>query len=378
MSQAGGELIGMGSFGCVFNPSLRCPGEKESKENVVSKVFFSKNGKKELNNEYTQNLLIKNIKGYKQWAEVWYKKCKPSDYKKIYLEEPEIEDCLEENNIEPEDFNKIRMMLQGEYGGITFTEYMDKKFKKSILNSEDKFVKEFLQVMKDIKNLFIGLSSMYKHRVGHNDIKSDNIVIDKNGSRFIDFGFTCKYTDKTFYKKRGVLEFITDRIYPPYPYEFIYLYTTADVLKDNDRVDLNNGVNRSLHDRYIAIHDNILGRKSKSYISNLVNYFIKEGSKIRGSVREKEIISLLDTYSLGMVMLSCLCKIAKKHGKIKNIKKFIRSKKIKSFIDLFKHMTEPDSFNRINPKDAYDKYLELEKLYLTKKINDKKRTKRKN
>ena len=45
----------------------------------------------------------------------------------------------------------------------------------------------------------------------------------------------------------------------------------------------------------------------------------------------------------------------------------IHLNKIKSFIDLFKHMTEPDNFNRMKPDNVYDKYLELEKLYLKKK-----------
>jgi len=42
----GGSLIGKGSFGCVFKPSLRCPGEKGGQDDIVSKVFFSKDSKK--------------------------------------------------------------------------------------------------------------------------------------------------------------------------------------------------------------------------------------------------------------------------------------------------------------------------------------------
>ena len=40
---------------------------------------------------------------------------------------------------------------------------------------------------------------------------------------------------------------------------------------------------------------------------------------------------------------------------------------IHSFFDLFKSMSEPDFYNRINPIDAYNRYLELETLYLSKK-----------
>ena len=41
----GGALIGKGSFGCVFKPSLKCPGERGGKDDIVSKVFFSEGSK---------------------------------------------------------------------------------------------------------------------------------------------------------------------------------------------------------------------------------------------------------------------------------------------------------------------------------------------
>ena len=45
--QIGGAIIGKGSFGCVFKPSLLCPGEKENSDSIVSKIFFGKDSKKE-------------------------------------------------------------------------------------------------------------------------------------------------------------------------------------------------------------------------------------------------------------------------------------------------------------------------------------------
>ena len=63
--QTGGELIGHGSFGCVFNPSIKCPTENKSDKKIVSKVFINKEGKKELNEEYNISLNIKKIRGVK-------------------------------------------------------------------------------------------------------------------------------------------------------------------------------------------------------------------------------------------------------------------------------------------------------------------------
>jgi hypothetical protein len=374
MSQEGGELIGMGSFGCVFNPSLRCPDEKESKDDVVSKLFFSKYGKKELNEEYKINSTIKKIPGYEEWAEVWYKKCKTPEYIKLYDEEPEIQDCLEDNNIEPYEFNKVRMMLQGNYGGETFIDYIEKNLNKNIFSSKKKFISLFLRIMKSMKPLFIGLKKLYSKDIGHNDISNKNIVIDSGKCKFIDFGFSSKFSEHKFYKKRSSLEFISGRIYPPYPYEFIYLFATRDILKENDKKDIEYDIYRNLHDRYKLVHEIFFNRNTKQYLSDLINRFINKDNK-RGYI--KDIISLLDTYSLGILLPSILCSKAKKYNKISSLKKYLLDNKVKSFINLFRNMTEPDYFNRINPNDAYDKYIELEKIYLTKKTNDKKRTKRK-
>lgn len=375
MSQKGGELIGMGSFGCVFNPSLKCPGDKVNQDDVVSKVFFNKDGRKELNQEYKLTTLIRNIPGSENWSEVWYKKCKPDNYDKLYNQDSEIEDCLEENNIDPYEFNKIRMMLQGRYGGETFTDYCRKKFTKKVFSSKKDFTKQFLDIVKKMKPLFIGLQAMYKKGIGHNDIKNDNIVIDEGGCRYIDFGFSSKYTDKKFYKKRGSLEFLTDRIYPPYPYEFIFLYATPEILEENDKYDLQYGLHRSLHDRYLLVHEDFFNRKVKYYLPSLVDKFIKEGSAIQKGVKGNRILSLLDTYSLGMLLPFTLSSLAKNYGKIKAFKRYISSNPIHLIKDLFYHMTEPDAEERMNPNDVYDKYLEIEKLYLTKQ-KTKKRTNR--
>lgn len=370
---SGGALIGMGSFGCVFNPSLRCPGEKSGQKEVVSKVFFTKDGKKELRDEFKISSLIKSIKGYEKWAEVWFKKCKPSEYHKIYEDDPEIEDCLEENNIDKHDFNNIRMMMQGHYGGLTFADHVTRQFTRSIFSSAKEFTKEFMKIMKSMKPLFIGIKELYKHEIGHNDIKNENIVIDSKGCRLIDFGFASRFTDKKFYKTRSSLEFATDRIYPPYPYEFIYLYATTEVLEENDKQDLRYDINRSLHDRYKMVHEAYFKRETKQYLKNLVTVFIED--KPRSS--DKSIVSMIDTYSLGMVFPYTLCKLAKKYGKMKTLQRYNEAKGIKSFVDLFKHMTDPDARNRMGPTDVYDKYCELEKLYLQGGHASTKRTKRK-
>ena len=75
-----------------------------------------------------------------------------------------------------------------------------------------------------MKPLFLGLTEMYKHKITHLDISKNNITFDGDGYKFIDFGMSCKFSEKEnilIGVKRNLLgiEFI------PYPYEFfIYMH----------------------------------------------------------------------------------------------------------------------------------------------------------
>ena len=365
-SQLGGELLGQGSFGCVFKPALLCKSEKDTKSNNVSKVYFNKSGKKEIKKEYDSNKLIKKIKNYNIWAEIWFKKCTPPKYDIILKKEPEIEDCLLENNIDIDEFNKVRSMLQGNYGGITLSEYLNLLLKKKTFSNPSNFTNKFIDIMKSLETLFIGLKELHEHNIGHNDIKADNIVVDGGYCKYIDFGYSFKYSNNAYYKKRSSLEFLTDRIYPPYPYEFIYLYAPLDLLED-EKEDMDSEIYRSLHSRYKDVHSTIFKRDINMDLSSLIYRHIdglKNNETIKPANRTK-LLSLLDTYSLGMVIPHTLYSIAKHHKSEKKFLKLLKLPKIKPFMNLFKQMTETNYFNRINPVDLYAQYLGLMDLHVS-------------
>ena len=60
--QSGGDLIGTGSFGCVFHPALKCEKQSYVHDDMVSKVFFSDDAKKEAEEEIKIDKMIKAIK----------------------------------------------------------------------------------------------------------------------------------------------------------------------------------------------------------------------------------------------------------------------------------------------------------------------------
>ena len=355
---AGGELIGHGSYGCVFYPSLKCSKGSNDKGDKVSKIFFSETSHKEASREIEVNKLIKKIKGYHDWSHVWDIKCKPNKYKNIVKEDKDIKLCLKKNSVDESTFDKNSYMLQGSYGGTNISNVFLKLFTKKTFETKKTFTTNFLALIKLIKPLFIGLQAMNKNKVSHNDIKGDNIMVDSEGCKFIDFGLSAKYSDTTFFKKRTMSEYSSYRIYPPYPYEFIYMYAPEYLLLD-EKSDINYGEYRNLHGRYELVHKTLFNRKNiNKYLFDLMD------RSINNKLNKSKIISLLDTYSLGFMFSYALCKICKIYKKLSEFKKYCKYEPVKSYMDLLKQMCEPDCENRMNPSDALHKYLELEKKFL--------------
>ena len=48
LKYSGGDLIGTGSFGCVFYPAIKCKGQKNVDKDIVSKIFLVQKVKKKL------------------------------------------------------------------------------------------------------------------------------------------------------------------------------------------------------------------------------------------------------------------------------------------------------------------------------------------
>lgn len=371
----GGALVGLGSYGCVFQPSLPCNNTKskrKSKKDTVSKIFFSDESLQEARDEFSINNHIREIKGYEQWASIWDTKCKPNEYDMILKKEPKIEKCIYSNHSSIYEFNKYRYMLLGPYAGISLKQYIKKQFKSKTYSSNKLFKQEFLKLMKYMKTLFIGLVELHKHGICHGDIKSDNIMFKDSHFTYIDFGLSCKYTNHTCFKDRSVGEFLQDRIYTPYPYEYIYSYVDDRHL-DDEIYEISHKDFRSMHSRYVNIHEKIFNRENiDGSLIQLID-LVKDKK-----LKKNKMITLLDTYSLGVLIPGILFKYSKKLKKQKQFLNIIKQKQISPFIDLFKDMSNPIYYNRLTPDKSYKRYLELESVYLTKSsVKRKKKTKQK-
>lgn len=358
--QKGGELIGKGSYGCVFYPAIKCNRQRNIEGDMVSKIFFSRESAKEAREEIKNDNVIRKIPGYAQWCHLWDKDCLPGDYTKIFKQDHSIQTCLDYHYMDSNEFNKHRRMLQGDYAGTPLYLYMESKFTKRVIHNKNEFTKQFLDLMRLMKPLFIGLVQLNKHHISHNDIKGDNIMIDDDGCKYIDFGISCNYSDTNFFKTRSMSEFISDRIYPSYPYEFIYLYATKDVLEEEKQDKLYH-IYRYLHDRYSNIHETIFKRdKTQHYLLSLINRCLHEDI----SKEKKDIVAKLDIYSLGSIVPNILCKLCKSNKDMQSVVSMLHTAKLKSYTELLKDMCDPDHYHRITPSEALRRYEELENLYI--------------
>lgn len=370
----GGNLIGRGSFGCVFKPELQCKGSNKTiSDNNVSKIFFGKDSLKEAKEELKVDSIIQKIPNYDDWCHIWTNTCKPQSYGKILKNDKSVKECIRKAKIKEKDFDKQSHMLQGTYAGIVLSQSLKREFTKEVFKDKNKFKKEFLKVMVRMKSLFLGLKELHKHKICHLDISKNNITFDGEAYKFIDFGMSCKFSEKNKFMNRSKAEFAWDRVYPPYPYEFFYLHAPLDLLKE-ERDDKKHHIYRTGHDSYELIQDVAFRRKhTQSYLVHLCEKFMND-IKIHSGKEGALICSLLDIYSLGYLIPKTLIELAP-YTKDSELKKKMHDlfeiPEVHQFMHLFKQMTQPDAINRITPEKAYDKYIELEKIYLQDFKKDK-------
>jgi hypothetical protein len=193
----GGKLIGSGSYGCVFNPPLKC--KKNTKKNksinkVNTRKLISKLSLKyEALDEYEYNNVILNKlkkdklfnkkKKHFLFIKDW---CLPEKLK-LKDELALVNQC---DNMVGKSYkeNKLKdlALLTMKYGGIDLDKYMI----INILNDKKKFINRLVKLEIDLINN--GIDLLHSKNIYHTDIKSLNILVDKSESYLylIDWGLT--------------------------------------------------------------------------------------------------------------------------------------------------------------------------------------------
>lgn len=352
----GGDLIGKGAYGCVFNVEFPCKSNKLSKrgDNYISKIFFHKKAVKEAKSEFELNKLIYKIRDHTNWCVLWKRICRPKSYREIYKHDKKITECLKKSGLTIEQFNKRSAMLIGQYGGRSLEKIFEIKMKK-IKNKND-FISFFLKTMKRMLPLLEGIKSLKNNGITHSDIKRGNIVLDGNSFKMIDFGLAYRITDNEEYSKRSNIQYFDDRIYTPYPIDFVYTHTN----KNQENVDrtayLNNETKKNF-DEYLDIHQIFFKRDN---IVNKITEFLKNVK-----VDKKNILKTLDVYSLGYIIPKAFYNdLYLSQITLDDISEYVEDQSIKPFTTLFKDMTRETFFNegpRISQEEACNRFRELVK-----------------
>lgn len=188
----GGKAIDSGGFGCIFSPALRCKNSIESQNNShISKLMLNKDSEEEygLVQQYKEKLKsIPNYTKYFLLEDVQI--CQPSQLTNDDLInydlncDPLIEEGITMSNINSklDEIKTINMP----FGGINI-----KKFIRNNFNSAN-----LIELNNSLINLLQnGIIPMNQIKVYHGDLKSSNILVNKEPDgnmevKIIDWGLS--------------------------------------------------------------------------------------------------------------------------------------------------------------------------------------------
>ena len=359
------KLINSGSYGCVFYPKIPC--EKEKKHKKKKSKRASKRASKliliddSLYDEYKINKIIKKIKNHEQWTAIWDEKCLSPKYNKL-KKISQINKCIDPKKQKILKYEKLSSstkftLLQGYYGGKRASKYMENNFKSHIYHSKKQFIQKFIEFFKMFQSLFIGLREYYNHNICHHDINVRNILFKNNQFIFIDYGLSFITNQPKIVTQRMKKEFKSDRIYESYPYEYLYFpsYKEKEIYEEQEEISLN--VSRNQHSEiYLPIHNKLFNRNT----DELRFEYLEDKLFYKNKPNLTNLTKSLDTYSLGMLPLILIMdQSSNLNIDINIIISLLKSKQLKSYIDLLKDMTTFHYNDRINPNDAYKRYLQL-------------------
>jgi serine/threonine protein kinase len=174
--QQGGELIGQGSYGCVFDPPLECENDKPVKNGLIGKITSLN----EANSEYAFSMMIKELPYAEEYFVLIDSACIPKT--KAKQKDTTLSKCKTIEKINLADSVQLMMPFGGKSLAI-----MKNNFNPDELHSIGQKLLEAGTLL-----LLGGLV--------HSDLHIANILLDYSGHlRIIDFGnaWAPSNTDKS-------------------------------------------------------------------------------------------------------------------------------------------------------------------------------------
>jgi len=389
MKQKGGRILGQGSYGCVFEPHIKCSNGKNNDQTGVGKVLLSEHADIEIQeNDFSHMRPMIKPSDINQFTNPIQFTCdvsvdtvkKDSDFKKCRA----FEDMESKTGETMETANFKQIVYK--HKGIDFHNlYTLRSYQFS----------ENVGIQQRFLNVILGTKALFESQNNtHLDIKPQNILQTETNMILIDFGLVTPFAEVYKSYNKNILR----HPYPYYPIEF-KLYAIIDKIS-NDNYNVLESMNTN--DEYYKFIDtrvrnymkqedifeslNIYGYDSR-YINSyavhqlgltkkkLNNDYMNTWTRILNDLkRNKKRLDCVDTifekysnkidvFSLGMSFLEYL--YAQNHF----LKQLIESKRKKSLSILKKIMIGCLSFNmfeRMTLNELIDEYI----LYLRSLVED--------
>lgn len=330
--EKGGEYIGQGSYGCVFDHQIKC--ENNILISKIPKIIYSKvfDSNEEAEIEWKNSKIIASIDPNYDSFVYCFEKC-TTNYDEV-KKDKSIQKCdlhFYENTI---------TILKMPYGGIDYKKY---------ITTQNPSFHNFIQ---SIIPLFEGLVKLKNINIVHQDVKADNVLYDKEKNiwRFIDYGILTT-TNKIYIKNN--LHIITGDYYPaPAEYRIltkIYKFKNTSIDPNDIIANENEIYNLKLSsDSNMSYSDLIHIYMPKiEYETSLVNFikYLKNFNTTNIVSELNKYTSKIDIYSLGLVLMYLTLKV-------KIIHDIEYEQKYKSYMELIKMMIYPDPRRRLTPEEA--------------------------
>jgi hypothetical protein len=185
---SGGNVIGSGSYGCVFKPALKCKGKTTKNiKNKVTKLMFKKHAVTEYKEIMKFKKILKTIPNYKDYFFIDnITKCVPENISLLDLQNYDTKcDALNNSSITKDTINQNindLLALNIPDGGVDLDDYMYKITYDKLENLNNLLI--------DL--LLYGIIPMNNLGIYHCDIKGSNVLI-KDKTRLIDWGISTDY-----------------------------------------------------------------------------------------------------------------------------------------------------------------------------------------
>jgi serine/threonine protein kinase len=243
--QNAGGIIGKGTYGCVYRPSLKCGSANSPQNNETSKLLSHDEAAKEMSYsklfnkiDPTQKYFLYATKGCRFDVDIQNDPIKQQLWANIQQYNIKKRKCPAANIMFPQEYRINADVLQMPYGGLQPTQ----------LKIE---AADYFGFFKSIGNLLNAIRLLHRAGYIHHDIKIQNMLVQKIGdgkfqTRLIDFGLMNKIATIADRFNNGTPDEMDAHkhytsAYPIWPIMTFALYENQniyDLLTDEKKIDL--------------------------------------------------------------------------------------------------------------------------------------------